>query len=88
MLYSFIEWFVRKVLSPFLLFGWLAVTSPLILCLIWLRHSHEECARMLLMAWPALGLSLVSWGRVACHDHGPSHIRREAVVSHGCEIYP
>jgi len=57
MLYSFIEWFVRKMLSPFLLFGWLAATSPPLLCLVWLRHSHEEYARML--SWLGVPLGLI-----------------------------
>jgi len=37
--------------------------------------SRGVCTRAL-MAWPALGLSMVSGGRVACHDHGPLHVRR------------
>jgi hypothetical protein len=57
MLYSFIEWFVRKLVNPFLLFGWLTVTSPPILCLIWLRHSHAEYARIL--SWLGVPLALV-----------------------------
>ena len=56
MFYSFIEWFVQKVLSQLLFFVWLAATSPPLLFLIWLRHSYEEYTT--LVSWLALPVAL------------------------------
>jgi hypothetical protein len=51
------RWFVRKLIGQFLLFGWLAVTSPPILWLLWLHDSHDEYARKL--SWLALPVGLL-----------------------------
>jgi len=57
---NFIE---RKFLHTFLLFAWLAVTSPPLLFVLWLVHDHEE--RRSFLAWIGLPLLLawmpVSW---------------------------
>ena len=67
MLYAFIKLLVHKLVSPFLLLGWLAVTSPPILWMIWLRRSHEEYAGVvswfgipLLLVWLAGGVWLAA----------------------------
>jgi hypothetical protein len=51
------KFFLRKFISPFLLIAWLAVTSPPILWLVWLRESHEEYIRML--SWLSVPLGIL-----------------------------
>ncbi len=55
MLIAFVEWIVRKILGHVLFLFWLAVTSPPLLFLMWLRHFHEEYSN--LVSW--LGVPLV-----------------------------
>src|SRR5207245_2754020 len=53
-------WFVRKILGHCLFFFWLAVTSPPILLLVWLRQSHLDSAAR--VSWLAVPLVLVWLG--------------------------
>src|SRR5256885_1595876 len=53
-------WLVRKILGHSLFFFWLAVTSPPILLLVWLRRSHEDSAAR--VSWLAVPLVLVWLG--------------------------
>src|ERR1051325_1563912 len=56
--FAFTEWLVEKLISCILALFWLALTSPPLLLLIWLRHSHQEYAAV--VSWFALPLA-VAW---------------------------